>query len=111
MTPINPATVLMVGGLFIAASPASLRRVLCVCVPLVALWQLLILPTGTSTQVQLFDYTLQPLRVDSLSYIFALIFIIAAILAASRSFLNPCSLGRVAGTRARQANANIKEDS
>jgi multicomponent Na+:H+ antiporter subunit D len=57
-----------------------------VALPIVGLASILALPDGNHFQFQLFDYDLVPVRVDSLSTVFGIIFHIAAILSVIYAF-------------------------
>ncbi|HSG92897.1 MAG TPA: Na(+)/H(+) antiporter subunit D, partial [Methylotenera sp.] len=82
MMPINPAIIFIGAGVVMAASPRHLRNILSLLIPLMALWQLLLIPSNFSYSLNVFDFTLQPLRMDALSFIFALIFIIVSFIIA-----------------------------
>ena len=79
---LNPALILIVGGLLVPFLHGRLRSVYLILLPLFGLLQLWFLPYGVSGEITLFDYTLTTLRLDKLSFIFALIFFIATLLAA-----------------------------
>lgn len=78
----NPALLLICGGLVLPLLPAALRGALTLALPLVGIALLLSLPAGVSGQVTLFGFALDTIRVDALALIFALIFHIAALIAA-----------------------------
>lgn len=77
---LNPALILIVGALLIPLLPLTVRRAYVVILPLVSMLQLVLHPMGTFAEVALFDLTLQTFRVDNLSFVFGLIFHIAAVL-------------------------------
>jgi multicomponent Na+:H+ antiporter subunit D len=58
------------------------RGVATLVLPLLGLWQLCVLPYGNYGEVEIFGYALTTLRLDKLSFVFGLIFHIAAFLAA-----------------------------
>ena len=77
---LNPAFILIAGGLLVPFVRGSARRVFMLALPLLGILQLWGLPYGETGLVQIFDLQLTTLRLDSLSFIFALIFFIAAFL-------------------------------
>lgn len=79
---LNPALVLIFGGALLPLLPETIRRWGTLLLPVLATVVLLRLPFGEYDQLQLFGYTLVTLRLDSLSFVFALIFHIAAFLTA-----------------------------
>ncbi len=79
---LNPALIVIGGGLLIPFLLPGVRSAASVLIPLVALWQLLHLEYGDHAPVDLFGYTLITLRVDALSVPFATVFLLAAVLAA-----------------------------
>lgn len=84
----HPGAILIVGGALIALLPYRLRLITTLVLPLVALASFLSLPDTLSTQMTLMGYQLHPLHIDGLSWIFTLIFIIAAFIAALYSYHN-----------------------
>lgn len=78
----NPALVLILGGALLPLLPGNVRRWGTLALPVLAAVVLLRLPFGEYGQIHLFGYTLVTLRLDSLSFVFALIFHIAAFLTA-----------------------------
>ena len=79
---LNPALVLILGGALMPLLPEHVRRWATLVLPVLATVVLLMLPYGEYGQIQVFDYSLVTLRLDSLSFVFALIFHIAAFLTA-----------------------------
>ena len=79
---INPGLILLVGGLLVPLVRGALRHVWLLGLPALALAVLIDLPHGVSGQVTIMGQTLETLRVDSLSFVFSLIFLIAALLMA-----------------------------
>jgi len=77
---LNPALILIVGALFIPLLPLAIRRAYVVALPLISMLQLVLHPSGSFAEVALFDLTLQTFRIDGLSFVFGLIFHIAAVL-------------------------------
>ena len=79
MIAINTGLILIVGGLLIPLFGKQLGRFASVVVAIVGLAWYLMMPTETPIEVQLMGLELMPLRVDYLSWIFGLIFHIAAV--------------------------------
>lgn len=77
---LNPAYILIVGGLLVPLLHGTLRKAFMLALPLLGMVQLWGLPYGEMGFIQLFDLQLVTLRLDQLSFIFALIFFIAAFL-------------------------------
>ncbi len=83
---LSPGLILIVGALLVPFLRGFLRAVLMLVLPAIALWQLVQLwqvatpDNNVFGSVQLFDLTLQLVRLDGLSFVFALIFIFAAFL-------------------------------
>ncbi len=79
---LNPALILVCGSLLALLTPQGLtRNVFLLALPVLSLIQLLGLPDGQYAQIELFRLTLITLRLDGLSFTFALVFHIAALLA------------------------------
>ncbi len=79
---LNPALILVCGSLLALLTPQGLvRNGFLLALPVLSLVQLLGLPDGQYAQVELFSLTLTTLRIDGLSFAFALVFHIAALLA------------------------------
>jgi multicomponent Na+:H+ antiporter subunit D len=77
---VSPGLILVVGALLVPLLRGRLRAAFMLALPIIACWHLLALPYGDLGQIQLLDLTLTTLRVDKLSFIFGLIFLIAAFL-------------------------------
>ena len=75
---LHPGLILMLGGVLIVFLPARLRQVATFGLPALALLGLLSYENNLILTINVFDYTLDPLRIDGLSWIFTLIFIVAA---------------------------------
>ena len=75
---LNPAYILILGGLLVPFLRGTARRAFMLTLPLLGILQLWGLPYGEMGLVQIFDLQLITLRLDSLSFIFALIFFIAS---------------------------------
>ncbi len=79
---LNPALILICGSLLALLTPQGLtRNGFLLALPVLSLIQLWGLPDGQYAQVELFSLTLTTLRLDGLSFAFALVFHIAALLA------------------------------
>ena len=79
---LNPALILVCGSLLTLLTPQGLvRNGFLLALPVLSLVQLWGLPYGQYAQVELFSLTLTTLRLDGLSFAFALVFHIAALLA------------------------------
>jgi multicomponent Na+:H+ antiporter subunit D len=77
---LPPGLILIVGALLIPFLRPRLRPYFMLALPVAALVQLLTLPAGIHGEVQVLGHSLVFLRIDGLSYVFGLIFLIAAIL-------------------------------
>ena len=77
---LNPAFILIVGGLLVPLLHGTLRKAFMLALPLLGIMQLWGLPYGEMGLIHIFDFQLVTLRLDQLSFIFALIFFIAAFL-------------------------------
>ena len=75
----NPAVLLII-GLLIPLIPVGLRKAYMVALPIFAGLHLLSIPLGNYGEVELFGYTLTLMRLDGLSRVFALVFILATFL-------------------------------
>lgn len=75
---LNPALLLIVGGLLTPLLGGRVRALYMLVLPLAGIAQLCGLEYGVGGIVSLFNLSLITLRLDSLSFIFALIFLIAA---------------------------------
>ena len=79
---LNPALILICGSLLALLIPQGRARSgFLLALPVLGLVQLLGLPFGKYAQIDLFSLTLTTLRLDGLSFAFALIFHVAALLA------------------------------
>ncbi|MDZ7791147.1 MAG: Na(+)/H(+) antiporter subunit D [Xanthomonadales bacterium] len=76
----NPAWLLIIGGLLLPLFGYRLRCALLLIVPVLAGIWLLQMPRPLVVETELLGYALTPLRLDGLSFVFALIFLIAAFL-------------------------------
>ena len=75
------AFIFFTGALIVALLPSGrIRAAISLLIPMLAAWQVYNLPVGVFVQIELFGQTLDMLRVDKLSRVFALIFCIAAFL-------------------------------
>lgn len=78
----HPGIILILGGIAMLFMPGNMRRITTFALPLVALLGFLAYPDELILTVNLFDYTLDPIRIDGISWIFTLIFIIASFITA-----------------------------
>ena len=77
---INPAFLLIIGALPIALLQRPLRQLYLLALPIVAFAFALGIEDGSYGHIQVFSYTLETLRMDGLSRVFMLIFLIATFL-------------------------------
>ncbi len=78
---LNPAVILILGSLVLPFLRDWPRRLFMLALPIAGLVLLCSLPMGAAGEVEVFGLHLETLRLDRLSFIFGLIFHIAAILA------------------------------
>ncbi len=79
---LHPGVILMLGGCAMMFLPKALCKAATISLPVLALLGFLSLPGEFFLPVEIFNYQLSPLRIDGLSWIFTLIFIIAAFITA-----------------------------
>ncbi len=79
---LPPGTLLIAGALLFPVLRGRLRQAWLLLLPVASFLHLLSLGEGTLRQLELFDYTLTPVRVDSLSLVWGYIFHLAALLSA-----------------------------
>ena len=79
MIAINTGLILIIGGLLLPFLGKQLSRFAAVAIAIVGLVWYLFLPAESTIEVQLLGLDLMPLRMDYLSWIFGLIFHIAAV--------------------------------
>ena len=77
---LSPGLILIIGALLVPFLRGRLRAAYILALPIVALWQLVTLPNGSFGEIHVLNMTLVTLRVDELSFVFGLIFLIAAFL-------------------------------
>lgn len=78
---VSPALLLIAGSLVVPLLRPAPQRIYTLALPVASLALLLWLPEGESGRVDVFGFELVTLRVDKLSFVFALIFLVAGILA------------------------------
>ncbi len=78
----HPGIILMLGGIAMMFMPGNMRRIVTFALPILALVGFLSYPDDLILTVNAFGYTLDPIRIDGLSWIFTLIFIVAAFITA-----------------------------
>ncbi|NCW52404.1 MAG: monovalent cation/H+ antiporter subunit D [Rhodobacteraceae bacterium] len=75
------AFIFFAGALIVAIAPGHrLRSAIALLIPVMAAWQVYNIPEGVFARAEIFGQTLEMMRVDKLSRVFALIFCIAAFL-------------------------------
>jgi multicomponent Na+:H+ antiporter subunit D len=77
---LSPGLILIIGALLVPFLRGRLRAAYILALPIVAFLQLITLPNGSFGEIHVLDMTLVTLRVDELSFVFGLIFLIAAFL-------------------------------
>ena len=77
---LSPGLILIIGALLVPFLRGRLSAAYILALPVVALWQLVTLPNGSFGEIHVLNMTLITLRVDELSFVFGLIFLIAAFL-------------------------------
>jgi multicomponent Na+:H+ antiporter subunit D len=75
---LHPGLVLVLGGLIVTGARGRFRSVLVLLFPLVALYLVWHLPDGVSARVTFLDLDLEPVALDKLSRLFAIVFGIMA---------------------------------
>ncbi|MCP5197181.1 MAG: Na(+)/H(+) antiporter subunit D [Gammaproteobacteria bacterium] len=75
---LNPALILIIGGLLAPLLSGRVRAVYMLALPLLGIIQLCGMSYGSGGIIPLFDLNLTTLRLDRLSFIFTLIFLIAS---------------------------------
>ncbi len=78
----HPGIILILGGIAMMFMPGNMRRIVTIALPVIAMLGFLSYPDELILTVNAFGYTLDPIRIDGLSWIFTLIFIIAAFITA-----------------------------
>jgi multicomponent Na+:H+ antiporter subunit D len=78
----HPAFILILGGLIQAGLPAQLRKIFLLALPILSACALIAIDPGQYGHIQVFNYELILVRLDQLSFIFALIFHIALFIVA-----------------------------
>lgn len=81
MTSLPPFLIFFVGAAIVALTAGKVRSAVLLAVPLVGALNLVGLSDGPGHEVALLDYVLTPVRVDRLSFLFGLLFHLAAFLA------------------------------
>ncbi len=82
MHDLPPGLIMIVGAIFIPFFPRFLQAWFALALSIASAVMLLLIPEGTYGNLQLFDVTLNMVRIDTLSRCFALVFHIAAIVSA-----------------------------
>lgn len=79
---LHPALVLMLGGFLIPLLPVHFKKAFLLLLPILGLLSLLIIDNGLYGNWQVFTFQLTIVRLDELSFIFSLIFILALFIVA-----------------------------
>lgn len=98
----NPAWLLIIGGLLLPLFGYRLRCALLLVIPIMATIWLLQIPRPMTMEAEFLGYALTPFRLDGLSFVFALIFLVATFLTGlfmlgNRSRLEPSAMLVYAG--------------
>ena len=86
MTEFPPGLILILGALLVPLLRGNLRNAYMLALPIVGFWGLLTIPEGQHFVIQVFGYTLNPVRVDRLSLVWGYIFHIAAAISVIYAF-------------------------
>jgi multicomponent Na+:H+ antiporter subunit D len=96
MADVSPGLILIVGAVLVPLLRGRLRAIWLLALPVLALAHLLMLPHGDAGHVTALGFDLVTLRVDALSFPFALAFLVAAFLALGYSLYEDDPLQQVA---------------
>lgn len=77
---LNPALILIFGALLVPLFPQPWRTAYVIVLPLLSMLQLVLHPHGSFAEVPFYEMTLETFRLDGLSFVFGLIFHLAAVL-------------------------------
>ena len=91
---LHPGVILMLGGLIMCVLPKVLCRPLSLILPVIALLAFLSFPNEYSVYLSSLGYQLEPLRIDSLSWLFTLIFLFGTFITAIYSYHDTDNLER-----------------
>ena len=94
---LNPALILVLGPLLIPVLKGNVRTVYTLLLPVLSFVQLYTLPAGSHAELEVLDLTLVTLHMDRLSFMFAVIFHIAAFIATVYSLHQRDSLQQAIG--------------
>ncbi|MDH3445484.1 MAG: Na(+)/H(+) antiporter subunit D, partial [Deltaproteobacteria bacterium] len=94
---LSPGLILIAGAALIPLFRGNWRNAYLLVLPLLSLAYILTLPYGQFGQVSIFDYGLTTVRVDKLSFVFAIVFHLAAFLAALYALHESDNLQHIAG--------------
>jgi len=78
---LAPFVIFYIGAILAAVTRGPLRAIIMLCVPLAGAYNLWTMPAGQVLDLPLFDQTLQLIRADKLSLLFAYLFHLAAFIA------------------------------
>jgi multicomponent Na+:H+ antiporter subunit D len=82
MNSLPPGFILLFGALLLPLVPSLARKIGLVALPVLSFAHLWMMPEGHTTTLELFNYTLTPIRVDKLSLVWGYVFHIAAFVTA-----------------------------
>ena len=94
---LHPALILVLGPLLIPVLKGNVRTVYTLLLPVLSFVQLYTLPAGSHAELEVLDLTLVTLHMDRLSFMFAVIFHIAAFIATVYSLHQRDSLQQAIG--------------
>jgi len=86
MIEFPPGLILILGALLVPLFRGNLRNAYMLALPILGFWGLLTIPEGQHFVLQLFGYTLNPVRIDRLSLVWGYIFHIAAAISVIYAF-------------------------
>ena len=81
LTSYPPAYILIIGALLLPLFPSTIRKLIAIVLPILALFAIHSLPNGTLISTPFLEFELQLLRVDTLSKVFGYAFSFTAIFA------------------------------
>ncbi len=94
---ISPGLILIAGAALIPLFRGAWRNAYLLVLPLLSFMYVIALPYGEHGQISIFQYVLTTIRVDGLSFVFAIVFHIAVLLTALYSLHEADNLQHVSG--------------